>query len=136
MAPTSRIVTPVSTSATLRYVPTVACAPSCGWSVMRCASRDQVDEREDRDPHDVHEVPVEPGHFHLDGVGPAEPAAKVEHPERQKPDHTDRHVPTVEAREHEEGRAEEILLQRQALPDEVRELVSLEAEEDQTEERG
>src|SRR5437879_8558196 len=111
-------------------------ACSTGGSCTVLASRHEIDEREDRDPHDVDEVPVEPRDLHLDRVDPPEPATQVEDQEREEPDHADRHVPPVEAGEHEEGRAEEVSLERQALPDEVRELVDLEAEEDQAEERG
>src|SRR3989449_11145493 len=45
-----------------------------------------------------------------------------------------RSVSAVEAGEHEEGGAEQVLLEGQPFPDEVGELVGLEAEEDQAEE--
>src|SRR3989338_9182072 len=135
MQANSSAVTTVRMSATLTYVPIEACAPGAGFGSFMGGSRDQVDQGEDRDPHDVHEVPVEPGDLHLDRVGDAEPAAEVEDPEGEQPDHADRHVGAVEAGEDEEGGPEQVPLERQSLAGEVRELVPLEAEEDEAEER-
>src|SRR3972149_846665 len=137
MTENSSAVTTVRMTATLTYVPIVACSP-CAWGAfIACpdSSRDQVEQREDRDPDDVHEVPVEPGDLDLDRVGGGELPAERQHPQREKPDHTHRDVPAVEAGQHEESRAEEILLEREALVHERRELEHLEAEEDQPEGR-
>src|SRR2546426_5213499 len=134
MTPTSSAVTPVSTSATRTYVPTVACSP--GRSVTRRHSWDEIDERKDRDPHHVDEVPVEPGDLDIDGVRDVERTPEIENPERQQPEHADGDVGAVESREHEERGAEQVLLERQSPVGEVRELVHLEAEKDEPEEGG
>src|SRR3989338_9106131 len=138
MTENSSAVTTVRMTATLTYVPIVACSPCACGSLIACpgSSRDQVEEREDRDPDDVHEVPVEPRDLDLDRVDGGEPPAQRQDPQRQEPDHADRDVAAVEAREHEERRAEEVLLEREALVHERRELERLEAQEDQPEERG
>src|SRR5206468_7789036 len=130
--PTSSAVTPVSTSATRTYVPTVACSP--GRSVTGRSSWDEIDERKDRDPHDVDEVPVEPGDLDLDGVRDGEPTPEIEHPERQQPEHADGDVDAVQPGKHEERGAEQVLLERQAALREGYELVHLEAEKDEAEE--
>src|SRR6266542_1019623 len=135
--PTSSAVTPVSTSATRTYVPTVACSPGrsvTGHSSWDESSWDEIDEREDRDPHDVDEMPVEPGDLDLDGIRDGEPTPEIEHPERQQPEHADGDVGAVKSGKHEERGAEQVLLERQAAVSEGHELVHLEAEKDEAEE--
>src|SRR4030095_11290872 len=115
------------------YVPTVACWS--GRSLTPRPSWHEVDKREDRDPHDVDEVPVEPGDLDLDSVRDREPTAQIENPQGQEPEHANRDVGAVDPREHEEGGAEQVLPEGQPLMREVRELVGLEAEKDEAEGR-
>src|SRR5690242_7652421 len=100
--------------ATLMYVRTLACPPPSardaaagGESAMSRLLGDQVDDGEDRDPDDVHEVPVAAGDPPL-GLGPAVGAAPPgERDQDQEPDHAPADVCAVEAGKHEEARAEE-----------------------------
>src|SRR5262245_43836005 len=71
---------------------------------------DQIDQGEDRDPHDVDEVPVEPGDLHVEAVSGRQLAHERHHVQAREPDHAHRHVRAVEAGEHEERRAEQVLL--------------------------
>src|SRR6266436_9162151 len=113
MAPTSIPVSAVRTRATFIYVATLACSPCPGSDVVIGASGDQVDQREDRDPHDIDEVPVEARDLDLDRVGGGEPTAEREDREREQPDDAQRDVPAVEPGEDEEGRPEQVLLEGQ-----------------------
>src|SRR5215470_10056820 len=129
-----------STMATLMYVLTLAWPPPwVGWSTWAgglawaaCASamarllRDQVDDGEDGDPDDVHEVPVEAGDLDLRIVTRVELAPHGEAHQDQEPDDTAGDVRAVEAGEHEERRAEQARRQPQPLVQrESRELVDL-----------
>ena len=87
-----------------RYVAVVACA----CSLMPFLSLNQVHDRKDHDPDDVHEMPVQA--CDLDGhrVRRTKFAAQRLHPVRQQPDHTDGHVGAVSSRQHVERRAEQV----------------------------
>src|SRR5258705_315670 len=62
-------------------------------SLMRVASlRQQVDDSEDHDPHDVDEVPVETGDLHPFGVALRDAALHRESPQRHQPHDPDEHV--------------------------------------------
>src|SRR5262245_19850658 len=99
--------------------------------------RDQVDDREDGDPDDVHEVPVESRDLDLGRVPGVEPAAKIQDEQAEEPDHPAAHVRAVKAGEHEEARAEQVGRQRQPIVHgESVELVDLVQDEVQAEERG
>src|SRR5678809_476677 len=69
---------------------------------------DEVDEREDRDPDDVDEVPVQRRDVDVDCVTGLEPALVVDRQQRAKPDHPDGDVRAVEAGEREERRPEQV----------------------------
>src|SRR6266540_1830089 len=69
---------------------------------------DQVDEREDRDPYDVDEVPVQRADVDDERVLWAEAAAEVDREKREKPENSGGDVGAVESGEREERRAEEI----------------------------
>src|SRR5437879_13172877 len=86
---------------------------------------DQVDDGEDHDPHHVDEVPVEADQLHLERVRRRDLAHAGQLEEREQHEDADGHVRTVEARQHEEGRAEGARLDREALLEELRELVDL-----------
>jgi hypothetical protein len=94
------------------------------------------DEREDDDPDDVDEVPVEPGELDGERVVGSELAACRRIDEREEDEDADADVRAVEAGEHEERGAEEVLVQREALVPELGELERLAGEERQAEERG
>ena len=79
-------------------------------------------------------MPVEAGDLDLERVAHREPAAQIEKEQRGEPGHPDGDVAAVKAREREEGRAEQVRLEREPLVDELGELVGLEAEEDEAEE--
>src|SRR4051812_14813261 len=104
-------------------------------SVMCAASRDEVDDREDHDPDDIDEVPVQTGDLDLLGVLDPDAVLHRHPPQREEPDDPDGHVRAVEAGEHEEARAEHARLQCQALAVELGELVDLACDEDRAEER-
>src|SRR5687768_4697827 len=95
----------------------------------RRALLNQVDEREDRDPDHVDEVPVKRGDVDEQRVSRAQPTLDVDGIEGQQPEHADGYVRAVEARECEEGAAEQVRLDRESFMHEGRELVGLEAEE-------
>src|SRR4051794_30197650 len=63
--------------------------------------RNQVHDREDHDPHDVDEVPVQTGD--LDGLGLLGGQLALQRPlvDRQEPEDADRDVRAVEAGHHE-----------------------------------
>src|SRR5262249_23128092 len=97
---------------------------------------EQVDEREDHDPDDVDEVPVEPAQLDGEALAPRQPARERRRRQGEQPDHTDGDVSPVEADQRVERLAEEVRLKGEALAIEVRELVALAAEEDQAERSG
>src|SRR5829696_2974054 len=98
--------------------------------------RDQVDKREDDDPDNVDEVPVQPGDLDVEGLLRGESAAQGEEENRQEPGHTDCHVRAMEAGQDEEGRAKDVARETQAFVGEGGELEELTADEDRSEERG
>ena len=59
---------------------------------------DEVDERKDRDPDDVDEVPVQRRDVDEQRVLGSEPALDVDREQREQPEHAGRHVRAVEAR--------------------------------------
>src|SRR5687768_10435825 len=73
---------------------------------------DEVNEREDRDPHDVDEVPVQGGYVDQQRVLGSEPAPDVDREQREEPEHSCGHVRAVETRQREERRAEQVRLDR------------------------
>src|ERR1044071_8688905 len=90
----------------------LVCLNSLSIDALR-ALFDEVDEREDRDPDDVDEVPVERRDVDEERVLRLQPALDVDREERQQPEHAGSDVRTVEARECEERRSEEIGSDRQ-----------------------
>src|SRR5689334_8100151 len=101
----------VRISATFQYVDQVGCACSSVPCPACCSAMgllDEVDEREDHDPHHVDEVPVQRRDIDNERVLGSEPAAAINGEERQQPEHTNRHVRAVEARQREERRTEEV----------------------------
>src|SRR5688500_7079191 len=104
----------------------------CWWAISS-SLLDQVHEREDHDPDDVDEVPVQRREIHVQRVVRAEAALDVDREERPEPEHARRHVRAVEAGEREERRPEQVGAEREPLVDERGELVRLEAEEDHAE---
>src|SRR3954452_20866942 len=74
-------------------------------SLMFAASRDEVDDGEDHDPHDVDEVPVQTGDLDLLGMLHPDAVLHRHAPQRQQPDDPDRDVGPVEPGEDEEARA-------------------------------
>src|SRR6056297_365164 len=106
---------------------------SCSWAV---SGRDQVDEREDEDPHDVDEVPVQADH--LDGLRlVARDAIRSDHrDECDQHDDADRHVDAVEAGQRVEAGGEEAVGEAEALAVEARELVDLAGDEQASEAGG
>src|SRR5688500_383081 len=104
---------------------------------LTAARRNQVDDREDDDPHDVDEVPVQtdeldlacPLRCRLQTTRPREPDQCQQHQD------ADGHVRSMEPGHHEEARAEGRRRKLQAFIDERRELVDLTTDERQAEER-
>src|SRR3954453_10670404 len=105
------------------------------WSEPGTAGRNErqgdpclqdVDREIDHDPHDVDEVPVDPGHLHaamlLLGEVPAERADRRERQQRE----ADEHVRAVQAGEPVEDRALRVVVRREA---DVHVLVDLHREE-------
>jgi hypothetical protein len=90
---------------------------------------DEVDEREDRDPDDVDEVPIQRGDVDVDGVSGLEPALVVDREQRPEPDHASRHVCAVKAGECKERRPEQVRPNGKPFVHERRELVGLEPQE-------
>src|SRR5215471_14263388 len=90
---------------------------------------DQIDEGEDQDPDQIHEMPVEPYDLHrapaLRRIAPAGCGRKDE----AEIDHAAEDMAAMKARQDKEGRAEEALLNREPLGNQVRPLVSLDGEE-------
>src|SRR5690349_21559030 len=140
----------VRMSATFQYVDQVGCSfsiPSAVWSTLAWCScalscamvsglLDEVHEREDRDPDDVDEVPVQGSEVDVDRVLRLQSTPVVDGEERQQPEHASRDVRAVEAGEREERAAEQIGADRQSLVDERGELERLEAEEGGAEDGG
>src|SRR5580700_10314655 len=95
---------------------------------------EQVDGREDHDPDDVDEVPVEAHHLDVDRLLLRQPARERVEEHAGEPDDADQHVEAVRPRQREERRAEDAVRDRQVLlVDEVPELEHLAAEEDAAE---
>src|SRR6267143_6249943 len=119
----------VRMSATFQYVDQVGCAcsapraacstlegESCAGScAMVGALLDEVNEREDHDPDDVDEVPVQRGEVDVDGVLRSEPTPVVDREQREKPQHAGGHVRPVKPGQSEEGAAEQIRADGQSL---------------------
>ena len=95
----------------------------------------EVDRREDDDPDDVDEVPVEARDFDVEGAHVAaeltREAVEIHHDE---PEYADGDVRTVRTGQDVERRPEDAILDGQAFVVEVGELVDLAAQEDQAEE--
>src|SRR5581483_12012599 len=143
--PTSMLVITASARPIRRY----SAGPGCGrppasvswpaWSsVRRYSARvmlycplllNQVDQREDHDPNDIDEVPVEPGQLHVQALLLRDPSAQRHDEERHQDEHPNRHVRPVEAREQEERGAKEVGLHCQAFTIELGELVGLTGKE-------
>src|SRR5258705_8167773 len=106
----------VRMSATFQYVDQVGCscsAPSASCSRLAgdcCAGSramvgallDEVDEREDHDPDDIDEVPVQRGQIDVDGVLRSETTPVVDRQQGEEPEHAGGHVRAVEAGQGEE----------------------------------
>src|SRR5262245_14498547 len=142
---TSTAVMIASATATLIYVRMLACPPpwsAPGVAAAACGSmsrllRYQVDDGEDGDPHDVHEVPVQPGDFHLGVVAPVELAPHRQADDEQQPDDAAGDVGSVESRQHEERGAEQAGREREPIVHgEGVELVDLVEDEVQAHEGG
>src|SRR5580700_5798086 len=96
---------------------------------------EEVDGREDDDPDDVDEVPVEAHHLDIDRLLLGQPAREGVDQHPGEPDDADQHVEPVGAREREERRPEDAVRDRQVLlVHEVVELEDLAPEEDAAEE--
>ena len=105
-------------------------------AAWRARSRDQVDHGEDDDPHDVHEVPVQPTTSTLVASCTVSlPADRGSTGSRSRATPSATWPPWKPVSTKNVG-AEQVLLQRQPLVHEVGELVGLEAQEEETEERG
>src|SRR5947209_3040407 len=132
----------ISPMMTYVFAPGWACSSSCSpascsrWcSVVLIVSpvdlliRNQIHEREDQNPHDVDEVPVQAGDLYEQRMLLMQaPAQGVRH-QRHQPEHADEHVRAVEARQGEERRAEQVPTQRQTVTVERGELVELATQE-------
>src|SRR3954464_8704133 len=111
----------VRMSATFQYVDQVGCACSsspwgaCAWASAESGRLvmlawvsigppllDEVDEREDRDPHDVDEVPVQRGSVDEKSVARPESAAVIDREQCDQPEDTGSYVRAVESCEREE----------------------------------
>src|SRR5258705_5704990 len=105
----------------------VSCeAESVPWSLMARPLLQQVDQREDRDPDDVDEVPVETADLHVEVVLRSDPPGEGADEQRPQPEYAHADVRAVEARQDVERAGEQVRLQGEALVDEMRELVRLE----------
>src|SRR3979411_531046 len=102
------------------------------WS---SALLDQVDKREDSDPHDVDEVPVQRGEIDVEGVLGAQPATIVYCKQGEQPDHAGGDVRAVKPGQREEGGTKQVRADREALVHERGELECLEPEEGCSENR-
>src|SRR5579885_3219197 len=136
MTPISTAVRTASQRNTCRYRRSSWAACSAKWDdAALCVAMgellQEVDEREDEDPDQVHEVPVEGGDLDL-AVALGGVLAEERADENRAEVHDAREdVQPVEAREDEEGGAEEILADRLPLvEDELVPLVGLEREKD------
>src|SRR5688572_16761180 len=89
---------------------------------------DQVDDREDHDPHDVDEVPVQTGDLHLEVLLGRELPPQRDADEGQEPEDPDRDVDAVEAGQHEEAGRRDAGRQVQPFVGEDGELVDLAAD--------
>src|SRR5262249_35679719 len=87
--------------------------------------RDQVDRREDEDPHDVDEVPVQTGDLDALRIRLGQPALRGAAPQDQQPDDAHRHVRAVQPGEREERRPEHVGRKGEALSVELGELEDL-----------
>src|SRR4030095_7653609 len=106
--------------------PCVSCA-SLPWGAgslcaMSGSLLDEVDERENRDPDDIDEVPVERGNVDVDRVSGPEAALVVDRQQCSEPDHAGGHVRAVETRQREERWAAQVRANRQAFVHEPRHL--------------
>src|SRR5579883_576704 len=120
------------------------CSLGCSWVVSTtfvCIAlphrsvRQQVHHGEDHNPHHVNEVPVETDQLYRQTVPLSHfPAQRVQK-QRQKHDHADRHVRSVESSQDEERGTEKVLAQGEAVIDEFGELVDLTAKKDRPEQR-
>src|SRR4029453_18248986 len=119
MAPAVRPDSPMATNSRLAMIP-LACPPG---------SSEQVDGAKKADPDDVDEVPVVGGH--LDGVVVAGGELPGAGPQQHDQDEAGPagHVVAVEAGRGLKARADHAAGQRHALPDQLRVLVRLPAEE-------
>src|SRR3989442_1438923 len=90
---------------------------------------DQVDEREDQDPDEIHEVPVEPEDLDRVVVGLGELALGAEHGHDREIDDPARDVQAVEARQREEGGPEEMSRVLRPFPEQMGPFDGLTAEE-------
>src|SRR5688572_18678155 len=95
---------------------------------------DEVDDREDEDPHDVDEVPVEAGDLDLQVLLGRELAPQRDADQRQQPEDPDGHVHTVESGEEEEAAGRHAAREVQPFVGEDGELVDLTADEQRAEE--
>src|SRR5438034_10987057 len=77
-------------------------AGSSSQSITLLLRRDQVHEREDHDPHNIDEVPVQPDELDRQIVAFLDTTLKRPHVQRRQHEHTDGDVRAVEARQHEE----------------------------------
>src|SRR5581483_967613 len=148
--PTSPAVTIARTIAILMYSFGLGCrtvrAPRPGPIIRSCTrdsststplltGRDEVDHGEDHDPDDVDEVPVEAHELDRHALTLRDLARERHRDEGQEHQDTDRHVRTVEAGEHVEGRSEQVRRELQPLSIEGRELVDLPTDERHAEHR-
>src|SRR5476651_2435774 len=106
---------------------TWACCCSFESCAMVVGLLDEVHEREDHDPDDVDEVPVQRGEVDVDRVLRPEPAPVIDREQGEKPDDAGSHVCAVKAGEGEEGAAKKICTDRQPLVHERRKLEGLES---------
>src|SRR5262249_53071199 len=96
---------------------------------------DEVDDGEDGDPDDIHEVPVESSNLHLRIVPAVESATKGEHHQDGEPEDPAGDVGAMESGENEERRSEQTGGELEALVEGERcELVHLIEHEMQAEE--
>src|SRR3954453_4264075 len=96
---------------------------------------DEVDQREDRDPGDIDEVPVQRGQVDVDRILRPEPASIVDREQGEEPQNTSCYVGPMKTGEREEGAAEQVGPDRQPLVHERGELERLESQEGGTEDR-
>src|SRR6478672_2118161 len=101
----------VRMTATFQYVDQVGCSfsiPIAVWSTLAWCSGalscamvsgllDEVHEREDRDPDDVDEVPVQGGEVDVDRVLRLESAPVIDGEEGEQPEHAGGDVRAVES---------------------------------------